>query len=95
MYVISCLFAVPFIWFAQTSTTQQTKNKSYTRNTKRTKMQTQNKSIMIHTRMIKKIITNSTTNRHILPKKKILQTEFTNITVIFKTVKVIKSRSNE
>ena len=89
------LMDVPFVWFAQTSTTQQTKNKFYTRNTKRTNMQTQNKSIMIHTRMIKKITTISTTNSHILPKKKILQTEFTNITVIFRTVKAIKIMSNE
>ena len=77
-------FSVPFTWFAQTSTTQQTRNKSYTKNTKRTNMQTHNKSIMIHT-MFKKTITISTINSHILQ----------NITAIFETVKVIKIMSNE
>ena len=56
-------------------TTQQTRNKSYTKNTKTTNMKIHNKGIMIHTRMFKKTITISTINRQILQKKKILQTD--------------------
>ena len=68
-------FSVPFTWFAQTSTTQQTRNKSCTKNTKRTNIQTHNKGITIHIKRLQKNITISTINSHILQKKKILQTE--------------------
>ena len=68
-------FSVPFTWCAQTSTTQQTRNKSCTKNTKRTNIQTHNKGITIHIKRLQKNITISTINSHILQKKKILQTE--------------------
>ena len=64
---------MPFTWFAQTSTTQQTRNKSYNKNTKE-HADTKQK-FMIHTRMLTKIITISTINRHLLQKKKIVQAQ--------------------
>ena len=71
-YGCDFIFSVAFAWLAQTSTTQQARNKSHTKNTKRTNIETQNKGIMIHTRMPKKT---STIKRHILQKKKIIQAE--------------------
>ena len=57
-------------------------------------MQTHNKGAMIHTKIPERTIRISTINDHIVQKKKSYKMKFTNITVIFETVKVIKSMSN-
>ena len=57
-YGCDFIFLAHFTWFAQTSTTQQIRNKFHTKTQKEQKhADTRNKDIMIHTRMLKMTIT--------------------------------------